>query len=179
MIVIFVGTLSFYKFFLIHYFGFRDDAQTIIIYLAAIYYIQKDIEKKVVKNRVLKTIYDLSYLYINFWTAYMTFCLTRKFKVILCYCSIIIALLGPCMLRLHERLAAHKNINNPILKLIKSLSEKSAFRICSVSLVAILYLFPSLRYITISGHYAISFIPYILSALVILYSIMVLFECIK
>lgn len=66
-----------------------------------------------------------------------------------------------------------------MLRILKRLSDKNLFRIGSIGLVAILYLFPSFRYLAINEHYVISYIPIILSFIVGLCYIILLYECIK
>lgn len=121
----------------------------------------------------------MSYLFVSYCTTYLTFCLTRRYKVLLFYCTVIVGLLGPCLMKLYDNLRAYKEINNPYLSYLRYLSDCNAFRIGSVSLILTLYFLPSLRYFAISEHYVVSFIPIILSIFVILAYIVLLYECIK
>lgn len=93
---------------MIDFFGFRDDPLGTALVLGIVYYLQSKIEKSEKTNPILKTLYDLSYLYINYCTTYMTFCLTRRYKVMLFECVFVIGLLGPCLIRLYDRMKVCK-----------------------------------------------------------------------
>ncbi len=121
----------------------------------------------------------MSYLLISFCTTYLSFCLMRRYKVILIYCSIIVGLLGPCLLKIYERMESIHRINNPLLQMFGNFSNKSFFRLGLILIMLIFYLFPNSRYIVINDHYLISLIPIVLSSIVVLLYIMLLVECIK
>ncbi len=177
--IIFTGALSIYEYVMVDFFGYRDDPGTILLILIMVYLMQTYIEKKAQRDGTLKTCNDLSYIFINFFTTYLCFCLTRRYKVILFYCSIIVGVLGPCLLRLIDRIQDTHEISNPLLTMFKHFSDRNFYRIGSVSIMLIFYLIPSSKYLFINGHYLVSLIPVVLSLLVGLLYIFLLIECIK
>ena len=120
--------------------------------------------------------YEVTLPFISFRTTFTALNLMRNNKNRLTFYSIIIGLTGPCLLRLYERMAAQKPLQTTLSKIVKKIIDKKLHRKSLTVLLLLIWLIPNLRYILLSDYYILSFIPVILSILIVLIFVDILIE---
>lgn len=75
---------------------------------------------------------------------YACFSQTKKNKVWLVYCTFVISLIGPLVLRLSKRLRT----KNYILRKLVTYSNKKVFRYSLILFAVFMTVFPNVKYIT-------------------------------
>lgn len=164
---------------MVDYFGERDRPLETFISVTVIFILQNFIENRVSNDHCNQLCYDVTYPFISFRTTFTAFSLMRNNKNRLTFYSIIIGLLGPCLMRLYERMDSQKTLESFFSKTVNRLLNKKVHRKALVILLLCMWLVPNTRYIVIGDNYLMSFITVILLILIVLIYADILIESIR
>lgn len=99
--IILCNTISLYEYHMVDYFGQRDRPFETFVSVTVIFFLQNFIEERVQNDDFNRLCYDVSYPFISFRTTFVALSLMRQNKNRLTFYSIMIGLLGPCLMKLY------------------------------------------------------------------------------
>lgn len=164
---------------MVDYFGERDRPLNTLISVIVIFILQNFIKNRINYNYCNKLCYDVAYPFICFRTAFTAFSLMRNNKNRLTFYSIIIGLMGPCLMRLYERMDTQKSLDSYFYKTVNKMVTNKIHKKFLVIVLFIIWLVPNVRYILVGDNYIISLIPVILFTLIVLISMDIFLETMR
>lgn len=161
---------------MVDYFGQRDRPFETFVSVTVIFILQNFIEERVQNDDFNRLCYDVSYPFISFRTTFVALSLMRQNKNRLTFYSIMIGLLGPCLMKLYERMQCQKAEGSVFSNFIYRLASKNIHRKALVVLLFFIWIVPNLRYLNIwSIYYTISWIPVLIFGVVIFFYLDMMF----
>lgn len=153
---------------MVDYFGQRDRPFETFVSVTVIFILQNFIEERVQNDDFNRLCYDVSYPFISFRTTFVALSLMRQNKNRLTFYSIMIGLLGPCLMKLYERMQCQKAEGSVFSNFIYRLASKNIHRKALVVLLFFIWIVPNLRYFLVMDNYLLSSIAVFLFILIVL-----------